>query len=140
MSLSQVRTFIKQQIALVDSSLKEHTDFNEENIPQTQIDSFYMIEYGTISSEHDDNSLADNFPVTVKLFKRGFKSPIVTLDSLMDAANEIRLCIVNTQAALTTNILDIEAISIFPEPINETNDNTIKISLEFNIKLYFATV
>lgn len=140
MSYSQVRTFIKQQIALVDSSIKEHRDLSEENIPRTQMESFYMIEYGNISSSHSDNTIQDSFTATVKLYKRGFKKPVDSLDQLLDEANCIRLSIIDGKAVLTENIRDVESVSVFVEPFDVTNDNTLKISLEFNIRLYFATV
>lgn len=140
MSISQVRTFIKKQIALVDPNLKEHLDLSDENIPQTILDEHYHIEYGSSSDSQDDNELQTSQSVTVKLFKRGFNKPITAMDTIIDKAHEIRRCIISTTATLGDDMLKVESISLTPEPIDETNDNTIKISLEFNIRLYFATV
>lgn len=140
MSISQVRTFIKQQIALVDPNLKEHRDLSDENIAQTKLDEHYHIEYGASSDSHDDNCLQTAQSVSVKVFKRGFNNPTSALDVIIDKAHEIRRCITSTAATLGADMQKVESISLTPEPIDETNDNTIKISLEFNIRLYFATV
>lgn len=140
MSLSQARAFIRQQIALVDPKLIEWRDsFNDENIPQTKIDQYYHIEFGDLASVKDENSIMDSWIVTVHIWKRGFNNPIDAFDSIIDTGNCIRLKIIDSRATLTDNIHSVESNSIFSEPIDDSNDNTIKISLEFNIKLIFTT-
>jgi hypothetical protein len=140
MSLSQARTFLKQQIALADSSISEHRDpFNNENIPQTNIDDKYHILFGTVTTTQDDNWIQDGWSATVTLFKRGYSDPQTALDTLLDTANCIRLKVIDPEAVLTDNIHSVEAVSLTPEPVDITNDNTLKVSIEFNIKLIFYT-
>ena len=140
MSLSQARSFIKQQISLVEPDLIEWRDsFENENIPQSKIDNYYHIEFGSLSSAPDGNSITDSWTMILTIWKRGFVSPVEAFDEILDTANCIRLKIIDPRATLTDNIHSIESNSISPEPIDESNDNTIKVSLEFNIKLIFKT-
>ena len=140
MSLSQARTFLKRQIAIIEPDLKEWKDsFNTDNIPQTKIDDYFHINFGELSSAQADNWIQDNWTCTVTIWKRGFSDVSSSFDSIIDTANCIRLKVIDPKAILTDNIHSIESNSITPEPIEDSNDNTIKVSLEFNIKLFFTT-
>jgi hypothetical protein len=141
MSYSKVRSYLKQQIALENSKLEEHLDaFNVDNIPQTKIDKTYHINFGNISTTHDDNWIEDSMSATITIFKRGFSEPTKALDAIMDTANCIRLRVIDPKALMTDNILSAEILSVTPEPIDGSNDNTIKVSIEFNIRLTYQTL
>ena len=140
MSLSQARTYLKQQIALVDDQLKEWRDsFNIENIPQTNIDNYYHINIESVSTTQQDNWIEDDMSATVTIFKRGFSEPVTAFDSVIDIANCIRLKVLDPKASLTDNITSVEVNSVTPEQVDESNDNTIKESIDFSIRLTFYT-
>ena len=141
MSYSKVRTYINQQISLEYPDMKEWKDsFNNENIPQTLIDNYYHIEFGNITTTQGDNWIEDAMSATIYIFKRGFSEPVEAMDKVMDIANCIRLRVIDPKASLTDNITSVETNSVTPEPVDESNDNTIKIGIEFNFRLTFYTV
>lgn len=140
MSLSQVRTYLKQQIALQDADLKEWRDsFNNENIPSTLLNKYYHIDFGALATSQGDNWIEDSWSVTLVLHKRGFSNPVEAFDELIDDANCIRLRVIDPLAVLTDNITSVETLSVLAEPIEESNDNTIRVSIEFNFRLTFYT-
>lgn len=140
MNLSQARTYIKNQIALHDSSLKEWKDtFNRDNVPSSMVDNHYHISFGSLTSAQRENYVEDNWTTVVTIWKRGFTNPVNAFDAIMDTANCIRMSIIQPEADTLENILSVESVSIEPEPIDDTNDNIIMVSLEFNMRLIFYT-
>ena len=141
MSYSKVRSYIKQQIKLEFPKLKEHREaFSYENIPQTDLDKSYHIGFGNVSVTQDDNWVEDSMSATVTIFKRGYNQTAQALDDVMEIANCIRLRVIDPKALLTDNILSAETLSITPEPFDGSNDDTIKVSIVFNIRLTYQTL
>lgn len=140
MSVSQVRTYFESRINEVDSNLKRWQDpFTDENIPESLIDTYYTINYNTISaSSNNDISFEDSVNVTITIFKKAYKNIVETYDELNDKALYIRLnCLQPDKISLTDNIRQVETISVNNEPIDVSNDNIIKIAIEFNARLYY---
>ena len=143
MSLSQVRTYLKQRIAIVEPDLKEWRDaFNLENIPNTLLDTYYHIGYGLDSSSPQaDKFIEDSFSVTVTIFKRGGVNIVDAVDSLMDTAHCIRMeCIKQWEVSQTDNIKSVESVSIEPTEINASNDNIVQVQINFNVRLFFNSI
>ena len=142
MSLSQVRTYFQQRIAVVEPDLIEHQDaFNFANIPETQLDTRYHILYGSAASSNKiDNHVEDLFPITVTIWRRAFNSENETLDALMDVAHCIRMDAIDFENIETfgMDLLDVNATSITPSPIDDSNDNIIQVQIEFNVRLSFG--
>jgi hypothetical protein len=151
MSYSQIRKYFKAQIATVKPSFKEWRDslvFDDaQNIPSTLIDTHYHIQISSwTSTGAQDRSVQDSFSVVVTFFKNGFKKPTDALDLLLDDVLCIRQAIVNPinvdefKETVDGNIEAVENSSGSSVEINSTNDNTIKIALEFNVRLYFSVI
>ena len=145
--LTQVRDYINTRMAIVEPTLIEHLDSLEEigNIPKTKLDRSYHIDLGTNSAGALlDKHIEDNFAVTISIFKRGFNTPTVARDTILQTANCIRLDIINPlnieayKAANDGNIEDVKSVSITPSEIDASNDNIIKVEIELNVRLFFA--
>jgi len=151
MSYSKIRTYFNQQIQAFDSDLKEWRDAlvfeDASNIPSTLLGTRYHLEIGPwTSTPAQDKSVHDEFTVILTIFSKGFTDPLMALDNLLDEA----LCIkhqlinpVNIEAFKTANGGQIEAVenvSGEPAEIASTNDNIIKIALEFNVRMYFGVI
>jgi len=148
---SDIRKYFREQIRLVDSDLKEWKDalvFDDaSNIPTTLLDKRYHVEIGDwASSPAQDLSVQDRFTVTLTIFKKGFTAPNDALDSLLDDALCLRHQLINPQnvetfkQANSSAIEAVENISGQPSEIDSSNDNIIKIALEFNVRLYFGVI
>lgn len=145
--LTQVRDYIKTRIESVFPDYSEWKASLSEigNIPQTRLDETYHITLGVNSSSQKiDRHIEDSFSVTVTTFKRGFNQSVEARDSALQASNCIRLDVINPdnveayKAANDGNIESVEAITMEPSEIEESNDNIIKIELELNVRLFFG--
>lgn len=149
MSYSNIRKYFNQQIQTAKPDLKEWREAlvfeDASNIPSTLLDSRYHIEVGPWSSTPaQDLSVEDQFTVVLTIFSKGFTDPLAALDNLLDDS----LCIkaqlinpVNVEAYKNANGGQIEAVENTggtPAEIASSNDNIIKIALEFNVRLYFG--
>lgn len=146
--LKQVRDYIKTRIAISAPNLSEFTDSLADigNIPQTNLDRRYHIELSTLtSSPQIDSHVEDDFIVVISIFRLGYNEPVEVRDELLQEANCIRLDLINPlnmeeyKRANDGNIEDVQSVSITPSEINPTNDNTVKIEIELNIRLFFGT-
>lgn len=141
MSLSQARQYLVDRIQEISPDRVEHIDpFNNENIPDNLLDtSFHISIQPTSSLAANDIVVQDQMTTVVTIFTRANRSDLNTkFDALLDEAQCIKLNVVNqNKVAKTDNIESIEPVSILPEAIDVTNDNTFKMSIQFNIRLFF---
>lgn len=148
MSYSKIRTFFREQAVKVDPDFTEWRDAlvfeDTENIPSTLLASRYHIEFGAMSSTPAlDRTVQDQWPVIVTIFKNGANAPTNALDELMDKAFDLKTYCIDPQEITAFNdaseycIEAIEVVSITPSALTTTNDNIVKIQIEFNVRLYF---
>ena len=141
MSLRPIRQYFRDRISELDRDFIEHTDaFNTENVGELGFDKAFHIFYGNISTTSINmNTTNDNVQAVVTLFRSGYRDPIETLDDAMDFANQFRLkCLMPKHATRNQFIKNVSCQSIKADPVN-TNDNSIVISLQFNISVIFGT-
>ena len=149
MSYSQIRSYFNTEIPKAVSDLSEWRDAlvfdNAENIPKSLLEARYHIEFSTLSSTAaQDLSTEDSATIVVTIFKSAFNDPAGGLDELMDKALCIKhQCInpLNVESYKSTNngnIDAVELVSISSGEIAFSNDNIIKVALEFNVRLFFG--
>ena len=148
---SDIRKYFNKEIQSVDSDLKEWKDAlvydDAANIPSTLLNNRYHIEIGSWSSTPaQDLSVQDQFSVILSIFKKGFDEPQDVLDELLDKALCIKAQLINPQNVETFKQVNTSAIEAVENTsgtageIDSTNDNIIKIALEFNVRLYFGVI
>lgn len=145
--LSQVRDYIRSRMAVVEPTYQEWTDSldNIGNIPKTVLNRTYHITLnGSTASTNNDTFIQDVSNVVITIFKRGFTRPVEARDEIMQTANCIRLDMIDPQnvetykAANDGNIEDIQSVGIVPNEIDVSNDNTIQVEIELNLRLYIG--
>lgn len=145
--LTQVRSYINSRMAVVEPDFKEWKDSLEDigNIPKTLLDRSYHITLGVnTSTPQIDRHIEDDFSVVLSVFRRAYNSPVENRDTILQVANCIRLDIINHKnveafkLANDGNIEDVQSVSITPSEIEASNDNIIKVEIEFNVRLFFA--
>ena len=142
MSISQVRTYFRNRLAETDPDLSEWTDgFNIENIPNTITDKTYHIFLGTLASQElNDLTTDDQLAVSINVFFEGYQDVQETLDVGYDLMHQFRLNSINPcNSMVGDNIKNVVLESITPNPV-DTNDNMIRFSLDFNVRLVFQGV
>lgn len=141
MSFKPVRTFLTDRLLEVDQDFEAHADaFSTENIGSNDIDKRFHIFYGnvetSVSNQHTTNDIVN---ATVSLFFRGYRDATEALDEAMDLANDYRLNCLSIEPLRGQNFIKrVVCNNILAEPL-DTNDNQIKITLQFAINVIFGT-
>ena len=144
---TQVRGYINSRMPQVDSDFKEWTGSLADigNIPRTLLDTVYHIELGEVSvSPNNDAAIQDSVPVIITIFKQGFNSATLARDQLLQKANCVRLDVINPKnvevykSANDGNIEDVQSVSFTPSEIDISNDNTLKVTIGLNVRLFFG--
>lgn len=149
MSYSQVRSYFNNEIPTAVPGMTEWRDAlvfdNAENIPRSLLEAKYHIEFSLLSSTPaQDKSTEDSANIIVTIFKSGFNDPIGALDELMDKAQCIKQQVINplnVEAYKSANSGDIDAVELVGISSGEiavSNDNIVKVALEFNVRLFFG--
>lgn len=141
MSFKPVRSFLEARLLEVDSDFEVHDDaFSLENIGNNDFNKRYHIFYGNVATSVDNqHTTNDIVNATVTLFFRGYRNATESLDESMDLANTYRLnCLKIAPLRAQDFIKRVVCSSIQAEPI-DTNDNSIKVTLQFSINVIFGT-
>ena len=139
MNWSDVRNYIISRINVVDPDLREWREsFNIDNVPSTLLDTHFQITFNNIAQDaNQGNYVVDTINVTLNIWKNGCNEPVDALDCLLDKALCIRQDVVNP-----LNVEEfgwngsVNAVSVVPFPVDETNDDVIKVSVELDIINY----
>lgn len=113
---------------------KEWPDgFNTENIPSTRLKSAYHVDVSEGQGiSQNQNDLEIDVPVTVRLFKCGFRyageAKSEAIKIVETALNEIQK---PSRRLGSSGIKNIRFNSFVLEPIDQSNDNVILITMEF---------
>ena len=142
--ISKVRKYLSDTIKSYDKDFTEHKDaFNSDNISKARFDKNYFITYSTSLSEQGQAWLTDTISVTVELAFKGYRCPQEALDNAMDTATEIKLECAKIENITNFRITDdVPLQSCTPtsqvaEPLG-SNDNSFKITLEFDVTIILA--
>lgn len=147
MSLKPIRKYFKDRFLDAEMLKRggaeyiEHTDaFNTDNIGSFNLDKAYHIFYGSASTSALNHlTTKDTVKATVSIFSKGFRDPNEALDDAMDFANNYRIQCIKPKFATTGQFIkNVVCSSIEASPINQENDNSIVVRLQFSITVVFG--
>ena len=141
MSFKPVRSFLEARLLEIDRDFEVHDDaFSLENIGNNDFNKRYHIFYANVATSVDNqHTTNDVVNATVSLFFRGYRNATESLDESMDLANTFRLnCLKIAPIRAQDFIKRVVCNSIQAEPL-DTNDNSIKVTLQFSISVIFGT-
>lgn len=137
--VNEIKSYIKSFL----SEYKEHKDgFDRDNIASTILDNSYFISY-EINTDANGIVMEDNMQLTLEVFKKGYRDPQTALDTAMESVNTIRLNVLSPESIASYNaglptedfqILGVDSVSQVPEPLSDSNNNSIIVTVIFNIK------
>lgn len=138
MTIGGVRGFFRTQLNAL--KLKEWVDgFNIENIPSTVLNNSYHLDVGriTVGTPMGGNGFVYefNYPVTLKVFSKGFKNPGLAIDAALDNAQDILADILQPGVRLALanqGLKDIRPSGITTQPLQISNDNAVILVMGFN--------
>ena len=132
--ITQIRSYFDSQVKKVDSALNAWNKdlFGNNDLTKNQADKYYNLIIGVLSSERDGNGIIDSFNITLDIYVSSKRDIISAFDELYTKAIAIINEIIDPQN-INANFSDILNNSI--EPLEEeSNDNTIKMRLEFILR------
>lgn len=137
MSLTGPKTYLRTALDVV--GFREHDDgFASDNIPSTIIDGSYHLEIGTITSGPANQiHYVFTFPVTVRLFFKGYADPKGTIDQVLEQGDNVLKEVLKTSERLgqIDGIKDVIPSSIQVIPLDGTNDNSMILEMEFQFNI-----
>lgn len=134
MSLSAVRPYFRN--ILDGLGFREHQEaFTFENIGSNILDNSYHLESGEVGYLLNNLVFETQYPITVRVFKKGFRDTITMYDDIDGTADTILAAVLDTDARLGTTIKNVEVLSSNSTPLDSTNDNAIILELVFTARL-----
>lgn len=136
--IGDLRSYIKSQIKLVDSDLKENPKaFYNNGIGDTILDKSYQIEINDITNILRTDYREDSVGILVSIFGRGYRDEVAEYDELLDKS----LCIRDNIIKLGNftgqfNIVNAEAGSIVASQL-DGNDNAFKIDISLTLTIAY---
>jgi hypothetical protein len=117
----------------------EWTDgFNVDDIPSSIIDgTYHLTSYSASSISHNHIDLSVSQRMQITLWRKGYKDYASGIDALNEDADNIFASLLSPTNRLTTAIKSIKFVSMTIEPLADSNDNSAKLTLDFDCLVYF---
>ena len=117
---------------------REWTDgFAFDNVPETTMDGSYHLTTGTLGGNSQNQTVLDiSYPITVRLFLKGFRDPAQAIDESISAGESIVCDLVSVANANGTAIKDVQFVSMEPQPKDESNDNIVVLVISFTARVF----
>jgi len=136
--ISTIRSYFDTQIKVVDPLLLAWSDdlFGNNDQTTTRADKYYNLIIGDCTGSRDGNSHFEIYDINLDIFSLDGRDMLTIFDSIYDKAILIKnnlICRVNYNTILN----DIEFNSATPIE-DSTNDNSIKIRLNFKVTLNYT--
>lgn len=135
MSLASVRPFFRDR--LEGLGFEEHIEpFQPNQIGETIVDDTFHISTGSIVSSFANQRVHSfDFPITVRIYKKGFVDLLEAYDDIHSTADDVLSDLLDPTVRLGTVIKDIVPESIDVLPMDETNDNILYLEMAFTARL-----
>lgn len=133
--IADIRSYFDTQVKAVDADLNAFSNdvFGNNDLSKNQASKYYNLIIGSMSSERDGNGITDTFEIFLDIYVTSKRDILNAFDGLYDKALAIRNEIIDPQNINSANFSDIVNLNI--EPIEEeTNDKTVRMRLEFNLR------
>jgi hypothetical protein len=126
--------------ARLDSlNLNEWDDgFAVDNIPATIIDRAYHLRVGLIDSQPaNQQTHAFQVPVEVRVFLKGYQDPKSAINDAMSLSENIHAEVLKlaNRVGRTDGILDVKPLTTAIDPLADSNDNDVIVTLTYNVNL-----
>lgn len=133
MSLEVVRPYFRARCEAV--GLVEHeSSFDIDNIPDTIIDDTFFISFNSFNGiKANQNDQEISIPVSIVFFKNGYRYSYEGIDNALVKVEALIKEVQKPVNRLGTVIKNVTTGSCLIEPISQTNDNTIRVNIIFNV-------
>lgn len=141
MSLTAVRPYFRARLNSL--GYKEWDDaFYAENIPENIIDKAYHIDANEINrTSFSQTDLQLEHVVVTRLFYKGFFTPKDALDKTMERLDAILKEVLKPSNRLTgaSGLRNVDLQGVTIEPLADSNNNTLLVTLTWNVQVNLCT-
>lgn len=139
MSLEAVRPYFVARLNSVNCT-EWPQPFDFTNIPANLIDRSYQLFIGPVSGVQTDNdSIEVNVQVSVNVFFKGFREPLLALDEALIKAQEIVVACASFVNQSGTELKGISFSSLDLDPFDDAlNDNIVRALIIFNCRVFIC--
>jgi len=135
MSMTNARAYLRSRAKAI--GLTEWKDgFDSSNIPDTILDKSFWIDMGDITSgvKRDQYDQEIQFPLSIKIYKKGYKSPADGIDDSVLLVENLIKEACDPDKALTqgNGIVNVSFDTSRIEPLSSSNNNSVVSSVTFN--------
>lgn len=142
MGLVDVRPYFRARLNSL--GYKEWSDgFNFDNIPENIIDKAYHIDDFEVTFESlNQTDLELDVSVTTRLFFKGFRNVKEALDICNERLDAILVEVLKPTNRLTgtLGLRNVLLSSIKKEPVDVSNDNTIRVAIVWSVQVNLCTM
>jgi hypothetical protein len=141
MSFTDVRPYFRARIETAAPKLKEWTDgFNQENIPATLIQrGCFHIAVGRFQLVKRNQNGCFEFAgvATLNLYADGTKDPQKCIDEIIATGQAIAIESLKAKNRATQpSIKNVDLGNFDPSALSISNDNKIRLTMDFNLTIY----
>jgi hypothetical protein len=112
--------------------------FNTEDIPSSLIDgAYHLTSYSASAVSHNHTDLSVEQRIQVTVWRKGYKDFASGIDALNQDADLIFGTLLAPSNRLTPALKSIKFVSMTIEPLAVSNDNSAKLTLDFDCLVYF---
>lgn len=133
--ISSIRSYFDARVKAVDSTLNawDKDLFGNNDLTKNQAYKYYNLIIGVMNSDRDGNGINDSFNIALEIYVSTKRDILSSFDELYDKALLIRNEVIDPKNINNANFSDI--LNVLIEPLEEeTNDNTLKMRLEFILR------
>ena len=134
MTIGSIRTYFDARVKEVDANLNAWNKdlFGNNDLNKAQAEKYYNLAIGPAVTSNDGNGFSNSFPITLDIYFSYKRDLVDNFDALYDKALAIQLYCFHP-SKYTGTFSEISSSGITPIE-EETNDNTIKMRLEFTVR------
>lgn len=136
MSFTKVRPYFRTRMNSL--GYKEWKDgFASDNVPDTIYDKAYHLSTNSpvTSLSKTQQALDSLFPMTVRLFLKGYRDPASAIDKAFELGQAIVCDVIKPSNSNGTQIHTVNWLSMLPIQLADSNDNDVILELEFECRI-----
>ena len=138
MGFSTIKPYVETFMSELGLHNQHEDAFNDENIAASVLDDAWAIRFGVANYQGTaQESFAFVYPVTVSVFKKGYRNPQDAVDSLNLLAETILKKALEAPRRLNQpSIKNVLPSTLDISPLNASNDNAAKLTITLNFYIY----
>lgn len=139
MSWSDVKPFFRTRLAALGYTREHYDGFNRDNIPASLMHNTFFLEITSISGvKLDHDCQHTDVGIRLNLFRNGYRKPREAIDSALVDAQTIVNDLVKIPNVDHPNIYNVIFDSLGMIPIDDSNDNSLIMEIDFRAVVIFS--